>query len=124
MQLTHADRLQQARWVHRQPAAHLALDVLGGMHKVANHADRLVVDPHVLRAQHLDERRQRAAIYNLVLVVLVFKRQRAQRAGRRALHLRAAPLRVSTRFCAGPSLALLTSSALLLLLCLPDYGCL
>ena len=45
------------------PAApRLALDVDGGVHEVADDADRLVVDPRVLRAQHLDQRRQRPAL--------------------------------------------------------------
>lgn len=50
---------------HLRARPHLALDLEGGVHQVAQHADGLVVHALVLRAQHLDEDRQRPALHDL-----------------------------------------------------------
>lgn len=78
--------------LQRPLVQHAALDVLGGMHQVADDADGFVVHPRVVRAQHLDQGGERAALDNLVFVVLVLERERAQRARGRALDLGVARL--------------------------------
>ena len=67
--------------------AYLALDVYGGVHQIAYDAHGLIVDARIVCLQHLYERGQRAALYYLVLVVLILECQRSQRACCCSLHL-------------------------------------
>lgn len=66
---------------------HRALYVNGRVHKVADDAHSLIVDPRILGSQHVDESGQRSTLHNLVLVVLILERQSAQSTSCCPLHL-------------------------------------